>query len=472
MRLTDNQARMAQQQVESFLRGDGRRFDLGNPQHFDQLAAHVRSTVSDVADEDNLLTVTAICLLGPAFADIPPAAMREELLEILRWFVPDESGRLTRVMEFAIAYGCGKWRTVQEGYGGWEQPWEGAVRGLARALEPAVNESNRWLSDRMVGFPKDRNAEADAFFLAMRLMRPLHPLHITREETMTIACADDGTDIVAQDYQDTVPPGAKAVWTVAAGEAALTLPDAQSLALPAGAKIILTARDEETRIAAQTGDVIKREPLPVGAVAQLQPTNEMTLTIWECACGNRHCAERHSLRAWNPTSVSLWAFVASAVKGPQPNVQTGSFAQGMYFPLLAKEGIDGARLRLASVEYKICPACGEPYEGGQCPRDKTTFDETTDRKTTSDRLILVGEYPAIYVPAARFRCTNKECGNLYVALQCPLCRAPKPQRPTTVWVRTFAKPESLEELQQRDLAGDEKDNDTEEANDNAEDRED
>ena len=85
------------------------------------------------------------------------------------------------------------------------------------------------------------------------------------------------------------------------------------------------------------------------------------------------------------------------------------------------------RLRLAPVEYKRCPACGTEYEGGQCPRDKTVFDETTTQKVDRERLILVGKYPEVYVPASRFRCSNEGCGNLYAALQCPRCGAPKPQ---------------------------------------------
>lgn len=40
------------------------------------------------------------------------------------------------------------------------------------------------------------------------------------------------------------------------------------------------------------------------------------------------------------TALTLWNFVASAMKGPQLRIQTGSFVQGIYFPLLTQEGCE------------------------------------------------------------------------------------------------------------------------------------
>ena len=80
------------------------------------------------------------------------------------------------------------------------------------------------------------------------------------------------------------------------------------------------------------------------------------LLVWECTCGTTHCQDRHRLNSWDPLQtvktteteesyahkeekpLTLWDFVASAVKGPQLRIQTGSFVQGLYFPLLAQEG--------------------------------------------------------------------------------------------------------------------------------------
>lgn len=177
-----------------------------------------------------------------------------------------------------------------------------------------------------------------------------------------------------------------------------------------------------------------------------------------------------------------------------------------------------ARLRLASVELKVCPTkdCGIEYEGSQCPKCKQPFDPKIGKKVMYDRLILVDVDPPVYKQKERLRCKNKQehyrrltghspsgklgddWDNLYdipadwggwenvreakellkrsqrlqevaesqeideetlrqkiqerlSTLCCPLCGKGAPQRPTTVWVRTFHIQESLEELQQREL---------------------
>jgi hypothetical protein len=38
-------------------------------------------------------------------------------------------------------------------------------------------------------------------------------------------------------------------------------------------------------------------------------------------------------------ALTLWDYVASAIKGPQATIKTGAFVQGMYFPLLTQEGV-------------------------------------------------------------------------------------------------------------------------------------
>ncbi|MCS6862431.1 MAG: hypothetical protein NZT92_19175 [Abditibacteriales bacterium] len=344
--MTDDEARTVQQHVEGYLRsGAVHGFDIGNPKHFDKLVEQVKSRLSlaGVADDD-LRAVTAMCVLGPEFAGIPPSDMREELLNILQRSVPDAQKRLERVMEFAIAYGCGKWRTVQEGNGGWEHQWGEAVRGLVRALEPAVNQSNRWLASHVVGFPQDRDVRSDAHLLAMRLKHPESPLHLDQEETMSITCTDDGTElrVSSQNYEQSVPPGAKAVFTVTQSELRVS----QGVVLLAnGAKVIVTARDDEARTVVTWNKQREEVRLRVGETATI--AGPATLRIWECSRGNVHCSGRHRLEAWDPTQMELWAFVASAVKGPPPQnrnharlrqIVTGSFVQGMYFPLLAQEG--------------------------------------------------------------------------------------------------------------------------------------
>jgi hypothetical protein len=270
-------------------------------------------------------------------------------------------------MEFTIAYGCGKWREVQRGYGGWEQRWQGAVRGLVRALEPALAQANRWLAEHVVGFPQDRDVPrdegfpedtwSDAWMLATQLVRAEHLLLLGEGETLTIACLHDETqlDASAQDYQKTIPPGAKAVWTVQERDGELTLPNSQPLALATGATVLLIARDEDMIIKTTVNQQSRQVWLKAGEVANVK--GPAMLALWECTCGTTHCIERHRLSSWDParrvqkkavtgdrerkkaeTRLTLWNFVASAVKGPQPLIQTGSFVQGVYFPLLALEG--------------------------------------------------------------------------------------------------------------------------------------
>ena len=108
--MTEEAVRFVGEQVELFLRGDtGRGFDIGKPLSFEALLNFVRTRDQGVLArfaEDEFRLITAICLLGPATAGIPPAATRDHLIEIARRFEPGESKRLERAMEFAIAFGC------------------------------------------------------------------------------------------------------------------------------------------------------------------------------------------------------------------------------------------------------------------------------------------------------------------------------------------------------------------------------
>lgn len=366
--MTDDEVRAVQTLVTSFLDNqDSRGLDVGNPSHLTRLVDHVRAEFSDMA-EDDLRMVVAMCWLGPRTAGVPPAAMRHDLCSILRRCVNDERERVDRVMEFVIAYGCGQWRKVQLGGGGWEHRWHGALRGLVRALEPAVAQANRWLAEHVVKFPQNRDAShdknfpedtavwSDAWLLATRLVRPEHSIYLEEQESLSFTCVPEGTDctLPAHDYRHTVLPGAKAIWTVQEGKGVLVLPNGQSRALAAGTIAILIARDEDAIIKTAKNEQSQQARLSAGEEANLQ--GPKMLVVWECTCGTTHCQERHRLHSWDPLltvktteteerhthkeekPLTLWDFVASAVKGPQLRIQTGSFVQGLYFPLLAQEG--------------------------------------------------------------------------------------------------------------------------------------
>ncbi len=365
--MTDDEAQAVQTRIKDFLNDEGGRgLDVGNPSHLVLLSDQARPGLATVA-EDELRMVAAACWLGPPAASIPPTALRENLLGLLRQHVPDEQARVARVMEFVIAYGCGKWREVQAGGGGWEHRWQGAMRGLVRALEPAVAQANRWLAEHVVGFPRDRGSSrmkdfpedtavwSDAWMLATRLIGPEHLFHVEENDSLAITCQHDRTECAssAQDYQQIILPGAKAVWTIQEGMGVLSLPSHQSLTLDNGTTVFLVARDEDVLIKTVGNGHGQQIRLFADEDATLQ--GPITLAIWECTCGTTHCPERHRLHRWNPVqlvrktvteesheqkeerSMTLWDFVASAVKGPQLQIQTGSFVQGLYFPLLAQE---------------------------------------------------------------------------------------------------------------------------------------
>jgi hypothetical protein len=339
--MTGDQAEEVQTLAEQFLNSrEGRELDVGNPNHFEQLVGRVRPGVSGVA-EDDLRVVTAMCWLGPGDAGIPRECQRNDLLRVLRASVTQPDDRIKRVMEFVIAYGCGKWRTALEGFGGWEHHWEGAVRGLARAAKRGVRDADTWLRPPaacVVGYPERGRDDlaSDTWLLAMRFKHPEHPLHLGKGETLQIQCTVDGAVMkVARDiYEKLLPAGAKAVFSVVPPE--LITSRGVRLALGVEAKVIVTARDDETRIDVTLDSGKKQVRLDAGESAAIP--GPASLAIWECSCGSLHCHERHRLVSWNPSQVSLWAFVASAVKGPQPTIQTGSFVAGMYFPLLSQEG--------------------------------------------------------------------------------------------------------------------------------------
>ena len=366
--MTDEQVLAIQQFVEHYLSSKAGRFlDIGVPAHFAALVEAARSTVTTVREEA-LWIVVATCWLGPRRAGIPPASVREQLQELLQGYASDEPARLARVMEIVIAYGCGKWRQVFAGSGGWEHRWQGAMRGLVRAMEPAVAQANRWLAAHVVNFPNEHEGSrrgassgdttdwSDAWLLGIRFVCPEKALRLQDDEVLTLECTTRGIELLApeQGYQFFVPPGAKALWTVQEYTGAIELPHGQSLPLPAHTTLLFIARDDDVILKTTTEGRERQMRLRVGDSATL--TGPATLSLRECTCGTTHCIERHRLAGWDPRqkvqkadaeenqtkiegSLTLWDCLAAAVKGPQATMKTGAFVQGLYFPLLAQEGL-------------------------------------------------------------------------------------------------------------------------------------
>ncbi len=407
--MTDEAVRFVWEQVGLFLRGNtGRGFDVGKSKSFETLLDFVRTQgqekLASLAEDDFRL-VTAICLLGPDTADIPPAATRDHLIDIARRFEPSESKRLGRVMEFAIAYGCGWQRLIHPDGGAWDQRWADAMRALSRAVAPAAIQARVWLTQHVVQYlwTKD-NDVSDAHVLTMRL---LHPLHLDQEDALSITYQDaDALVAPTRRGPASVPAGAKYVWT-AIEKTRLAGPH-KTLAIDAGAPIILTVHDTEARITVHYAG--QRLQLQEGQTANT--VKPAALAIWACTCGNIQCAQRHRLERWNARLHSLWAFVASAMKGPAAEVRTNAFIQGMYFPLLTHTGEGTVRLRLVNIEYKVCGACAAEYEGDQCLSCAIPPDTHT-RRRTYPRLVCVGTDLPTYDREERLHCTNRACRNIY-----------------------------------------------------------
>jgi hypothetical protein len=488
--MNDQKAAEVQRHVEDFLcSANAHGLDIGKGEHFEKVVGYVREQVdgTDPIEENELRIVTAMCWLGPpAPAGIPPQSQREELQQIIRGLIAKPDQQTLRIMEFVLAYGCGKWRSVEAGEGEWKQRWPGAIQGLQRAMEPAVKEAERWLRGRVVGYQDRSNVDlhGDAWLLALGLIHTQKPLHILNEG-LSLECTNDGTELGAARYRNSVPSGAKTVFTVEERHANLELPGGEALNLGIGGKTIISARDDETRINITANGVTTRARLLPWSRGFIK--GPATLAFWTCTCGHTHCVERHRLQSWNPAKVTLWSFSASAIKGPQPSIQIGSFIAGMYFPLFAS-GRLLTRLRRADVEYQVCRSCStmaavaaksngseirdttqlklKEFEGDVCQNCRRPFDSTQSNRITHERLIFVGGYVPHYEPRLYIRCKNRSghyqtmvgqatqedlaerWDNLYDPLTstcCPLCaEKPLKARPSVVWTRMFPVVKSLD----------------------------
>src|SRR6185503_6796065 len=139
--MDDQKAEEVRRSVEDFLcSASAQGLDIGKGEHFERMVSYVRHSVEgdDQIDENELRMITAMCWVGPSRSGIPPQEQREELMRLMRGILPETDRQNKRTMEFVLAYGCGKWRKVEAGEGGWKQRWPGAMQGLQRALEPAV----------------------------------------------------------------------------------------------------------------------------------------------------------------------------------------------------------------------------------------------------------------------------------------------------------------------------------------------
>src|SRR5262245_51126619 len=119
--MNTHEAQTVWQYVKAYRGGEIRhKFNMGQLWHFDQIAQQLRADtgLTKLAEEDLQIGI-AMSWFGPADAGLPPATLREELLDLLHSDMPDETTRKVRSTEVVIAYGCGNWRQIAKGGGSW-----------------------------------------------------------------------------------------------------------------------------------------------------------------------------------------------------------------------------------------------------------------------------------------------------------------------------------------------------------------
>jgi len=262
--MTDDVARAVQSAVRQFLR-DHERFRLGDPENFDLLFEATKRRMQVLGKrvaEDDLGVVTAMCWLGLEYYEIPPVSMRQELLDIVRQYVPRAEERLARVMEFAVAYGCGWRRNATQGRN-WNASWSNAVAAFQGTVEPAVSGGDRWLrgivrcaEDPTGMYPvRDRDRDgnedklkSDADTLRLHLVWPLKPLHVSMNGAVRFTCLDEEMQVAYPGGGESFQRGAKASYTVSS-EASLELTRKDRLrrgaTLPAETRLVVSMHDDD-----------------------------------------------------------------------------------------------------------------------------------------------------------------------------------------------------------------------------------
>lgn len=434
------------------------------------LVEHVHQRVPGM-DRIPLCVASLACAFGARHA--PPLELFNALSEIV---ARDAGADIDRIRDIVVAYGCGKWRRLRASADPWdgEGQWPGAFRALVEELLAPVREVNEWLSQHLVGYDElqgywrtkegEDDIRSDSARLAVHLTQPLKSLRLDEARGLTVISEDEGARIqLAGEHDgDWLPFGAKAVF------------EAQAMAVlrvrrhgAAEERSTLPAGTVVNVLAVEGGAKVRLSSLPtlllaVGDLCSIAGTGAIARRA--CGCGNRNCVANHRLESWDPrrARVGLRSFLASAVKGPDTEIKTKTLVEGMYLPVLGKDGTGrGRRLRMVPVEYKLCSGTDCPsadparkYEGDRCPSCRRAFDRRTTLRLAYERWIVVGGDVPPYERAARYRCTAEvkrngrfeQCGNLYESETCPICGSEKAvRRPTMVWVRTFNKSESLDD---------------------------
>ncbi|MDX2505555.1 MAG: hypothetical protein QNL62_13910 [Gammaproteobacteria bacterium] len=450
--------------------------------HFDDILKQVSIQFPECSVEpwSESVAALALTLLGPKHVPLPQDILQHFLTVTEQY----QDTSQDRMLECAVAYGCGKWRQINKHDSAWHREWNSAILLLSQAIEPAVKEANLWLSDHVINYAQrefwlGRNPilnegagiiTSDAMMLALQLISPVTHYSANENKTLQIVCDESHVELSLGDefsWQD-LQPGGRVVFEVAGSCELLRDPvrdDRDVRVLAAGDEVNILATDEGAKLEFSGGQSGMK--LKYTNTARL--TESVDLIKRTCSCGHKDCNHKHNLDNWDAGSrITLWSYCASAVKGPHVNLHTGTFVQGMYYALLSKQGnFEGNRVRLVPVEYKLCQteSCQEDdgphkFEGLHCLWCDVPGLPSTTPRALFQRLIVNADFP-VYERQKRYRCREnhvfrgsqkKRIENLCEQPVCPLCSAElNKHRPVFVWVRTFSQRLSLDEMKSKDF---------------------
>lgn len=355
--MTDAQAASVSKQVDSYLRVS--KLVACSESGFIGLTDYVKGTCCLECSEEELYVVTAMCFLGPgsigraidgpAYGAIsyPPEILRDQLLNLIHNNMQNVKSILSRVFEFTIAFGCGKWRTVRKNDDSWDGRWQGAFRALAGLSMSAVIRSNAKLAQPgwVVGFPNRELVDltGDSHRLAHSLIHPLGALHVGEKHKLCISRSMEETVVKIDSFKRSIPPGGR--FDFFANKPILLCPTngKKSIAASEGKRVIVMSLDEKTTVSVAGEGERPRTELKDGEDVLVE--GPFSLNNIVCGCGNVNCLDRHALSGWDPYTasnngkqISLTSFVSSAIVGPDIDIKTNTFVQGMYYPLLCCEG--------------------------------------------------------------------------------------------------------------------------------------
>jgi hypothetical protein len=398
-----------------------RRFVLANSRvkWLEGLVKRVSKAVPATAGSDpvKLRIAVAMLALGPPYAGIPPAAMRDKVRKILIRHVRVDRER--RVEEFVIVYGCGRWRKPLGGVGTtWDHKWGNAQLQLGRMFFKFVHVAAAWLHQYVPNYPaptfKISSEHSDD--LALRFVNPVKVRGAVAGPVSMRIDADPrgavrpGATVTLNGSVSFYKPGMKAVFSV---DARTTFVHGSRVFRPRyTTKVLISVLNDETLVRTSAGrrfHLTQGEPLLIESPSPIEE--------YQCPCGSTHCKKGHRLEncpAHDPR-IELDSYVASAVKGPpargrrvrkEAAPSTGGFVGGMYYWKLAFETSAPWPLLLVTVEYTVCAKCGLEFQPGvppQCPGCATPVDRGSARRISRDRLLLMNG-PIRYRREARLRC--------------------------------------------------------------------